>query len=275
MKIEYHCIEKQNNSELCNILIQQNIKMFNMSNGIDVIFDFYSDTPMADKILEIINRSEKPFLIRSAIYSAKEMKEAQWYSINATMLAIDTRKVEFTYSYPCPYDGDENRYYHQKQVNPFVANRMPKWKHRYNFCGVENGDTHKIFCSSQAKSILMERGLSGVEYMPVLKGDMVTQQDNIYQLVFPNILAKEAIEFVGEYNEIKCPICGRVSYEFSEPNMDNWRVKTELIPPGIDAFTTELSLDYGDSQEIVISKKLYNILIEEMKEKHLACKPVG
>ena len=132
-----------------------------------------------------------------------------------------------------------------------------------------------VFCSDEARRVLSENKIVGIEYIPVLTGDMITEKENIQQLTFPNVLPMAAIDFIGSHKENICPTCGRKSYEFLEPNMDNWHIVPNAIPKGIDAFITEATFDPGQYREIVISKKLYNVLIEQMKEKHLDCRPVG
>lgn len=275
LRTQYHCTGSFDNEELQALLIEQNIKIKEI-NDKKFVFDIFSDNFRLDDILNALEKENNKTILKWVVFSEKEMYDAQWYSMGATMLAIDTKKRDFTYTTSCPYQRSTRiAYRHIEQVKPFVANRTPKWKNRYNFCGVETGDYYTVFCSDEARRVLSENKIVGIEYIPVLTGDMITEKENIQQLTFPNVLPMAAIDFIGSYKENICPTCGRKSYEFLEPNMDNWHIVPSAIPKGIDAFITEVTFDPGQYREIVISKKLYNVLIEQMKEKHLDCRPVG
>ena len=119
------------------------------------------------------------------------------------------------------------------------------------------------------------RNISGVEYMPVVNRKNEPTA-NVSQLRFPNILPREAFVFIGEYREIVCPFCGKVRYAFKHPGYDNMRVKKELIPPGIDVFSAEMAVGEGHVvPPIIVSKKVYNLVVHEMKEKHVRFYPIG
>ena len=70
--------------------------------------------------------------------------------------------------------------------------------------------------------------------MPVLKGDRKTPKENIHQLKFTQILPREAFDFIGQYKEIVCPICGKINYAFKEPMLDNIRIRKDMIPEGVE-----------------------------------------
>ena len=73
-------------------------------------------------------------------------------------------------------------------------------------------------------------------------------------------------------------MCGRVDYYFTEPNCDNVRLNTDMIPQNIDAFGSKFVLGEGFGDEpIVISKKFYDLIFKELKEKpkHFILYPIG
>ena len=111
--------------------------------------------------------------------------------------------------------------------------------------------------------------------MPVVNRKNIPTE-NVSQLRFPNILPREAFVFIGEYTEIVCPTCGKINYEFVQPMYDNMRVKNELIPDGIDMFSAQMSISRGwIVPPIIVSKKFYNLVSKEMKEKHVRFRPIG
>ena len=274
MKIEYHCSEwykSEHSHKIIELLEEQNIKYDDIM-GNAFAFYLYSDN---EKTKEILGYLEcKPHM--TAIFSKEEMEAANWYTFEATRHDIESSDDYFTFEYSCPYEsGTGTRYRHEKQVNPFLSKRTPKWKNNYNFCSVNTGDFNKIFCSDIAKMMIKNRDITGVDFMPVVNRRNIPTE-NVSQLYFPNILPKDAFIFIGEYTEIVCPTCGKINYQFAQPDYDNLRVKTELIPDGIDIFSAEMSVRRGWAvPPVIVSKKFFNLVAKEMNEKHVRFRPIG
>ena len=245
-----------------------------------LIFDLYSDVEQSAELLAYLRRKELSLITKVAVFSDQEMEDANWYLLYVTRMGMETKNVNYTYDAKCPYvtiyGMHKNR--HLDQVNPFVSSKTPKWKNGYNFCSVETGFMTQIFCSDFAKDTILKNEISGVDFMPVLKGDLKTPTPNVSQLVFKNKLPLEAYTFIGDYQEEICPDCGRVNYIFKEPNCDNIRLNINMIPQGIDAFGSQIVFGYGFGDEpIVISKKFYNLIFKDLKEKpkHFILYPIG
>ena len=123
--------------------------------------------------------------------------------------------------------------------------------------------------------MINNRNITGIEFMPVVNRYNIPTE-NVSQLCFPNILPRDAFNFIGEYSENVCPSCGKTRYIFDHPMCDNMRIKTELIPDGIDMFSAEMSVQSGQIvPPIIVSKKFYNLVTKEMKEKHVRFRPIG
>lgn len=276
MKIKYHCNSSYHNKKLQDLLAFENIKCVDVM-GNSFVFDFYSDHPKCDEILSYLKQETNPLIIQEAIYTKEEMEKAEWYEMYATRQVVDTRDWDYTYQCSCEYIKDNRvRYYHSDQVKPFILQGMPKWKPRFNFCTDACGDFSLTFCSDYGKEKLIEKGITGIEFMPVLKGDKKTPKENIHQLKFTQTLPREAFDFIGKYKEIVCPICGKINYAFAEPMLDNIQIRKDMIPEGIDAFISEMKVGGGAGRKILIaSKKLYQLLTEEMQEKHFHFAPIG
>lgn len=276
MKIKYHCSGRWDNKSLVELIESEKIKYEDCDDRY-FVFDFYSDNPKCEEILNSLNQQPNPLIIQKAIYSKEEMQRAEWYEMFATRQVVDTRDWNYTYEYTCEYLKDNKvKHYHLDQANPFILQGMPKWKPRFNFCTDACGDFSLTFCSDYGKEKLIEKGITGIEFMPVLKGDRKTPKENIHQLKFTQTLPREAFDFIGKYKEIVCPICGKIDYAFAEPMLDNIRIKKNIIPKGIDAFISEMRV--GGNAEfnlLIASKKLYRLLTEEMQEKHFHFAPIG
>ena len=274
MKKIYHCSMwyKDSNSDLVlEILKEEKIKYDDIGNSF--VFQVCSDHK---RVNEIIEKLEHPPIILSVIFSDEEMESANWYTFRTTRLNIDTSDEDYTFEYSCPYQSSIGiRYCHQKQVRPYLCKRTPNWKNNYNFCGTSSGDFNRIFCSDLAKKMIQNRGITGIDFRPVTnrRGDPTA---NVHQLVYPNILPRSVFDFIGEYKEQVCPTCGLVKYIFKKPNDDNIRLRTDLIPPGIDVFAAEMTVNGGWIwPPIIVSKKVYNLVVKEMQEKHVSFYPVG
>ena len=164
MKIEYHCDGTYNNIELISLLNKENIKIIDV-NGHSFVFDIFSDTPQCDTILRCVQKDERPIIIKTAIFSKEEMQKAEWYTLQATRTVMGTKNEDFTYSFLCRYPEPNpfNKHHHKTQINPFVSNKIPKWKVNFNFCCADTGDFELIFCSDHAKNILIGNDIKGIE----------------------------------------------------------------------------------------------------------------
>ena len=279
MKYEFYCGIYED-VRVINFLKNNNIKHKTCSLTNRIYFTIYSDTGGSAELLSYIETLPGTSISKSSVFSNQEMEDANWYLLYVIRMGMETKNVNYTYDAKCPYTTEYGmkKHSHLDQVNPFVSSKTPKWKNGYNFCSVETGFRTQIFCSDFARDTIIENEISGVDFMPVLKSDLKTPTPNVSQLVFKNKLPLEAYTFIGDYQEEICPDCGRVNYIFKEPNCDNIRLNINMIPQGIDAFGSQIVFGYGFGDEpIVISKRFYNLLLKDLKEKpqHFILKPIG
>ena len=280
MRTNYHCVTIEKDELLISLLESEKIKYGSfMDKGI--VFDVYSDNPRFADIIERVNKSPKAHFVQWVEFSKQEMQAAEWYFMEPKRQIVDSLQTDYTFEFYCPYKKGPNdpfiRYHRSEQIRPFlINNKIPKWKPKFNFCSEAHGFFFYIFCSDEAREKLTQSDVVGVDFQPVLKGDKVTVRENIHQVVFPNILPTEAFDFIGEYHHSTCDLCGRNNYEFKIAMGDNIRIKKDKIPRGIDAFTSEMRVGegYGDKL-MVVSKKIYNLVIEEMKERNVRFTPIG
>ena len=274
MIIKYKCNEwysGKNASKIIKILEEEKINYSDIM-GNAFVFHLHSDHERTKEILGYLQ--ENYFM--EALFSKDEMENANWYTFEATRHDIETSDFDFTFKQFCPFKTElGTRYWHTVQVNPFVSKRIPKWKNNYNFCSVNTGDFNKIFCSDIAQVMIKNRDIKGIDFIPVINKKGVATE-NVSQLCFSNILPRKAFDFVGEYHEIICPFCGEIRYTFAHPMYDNLRVKAGFITPGIDVFSAEMSVREGwIVPPVIVSKKVYDLVTKEMKEKHVRFRPIG
>ena len=280
MKYKFYCGVEENNC-IINKLQKLGVKYNTCSLTNMVFFTVYSDDKEIDDLLKYIDSLPDSTIHKSSVFSKDEMDKAEWYLWFVARMGIDTSNVKFTYNAKCLFYTSSygmQKYYHLDQVDSFVSKKTPGWKNGYNFCSVGTGFKTKIFCSNEAKERIKANEIKGLDFMKVLKGDLKTETPDVSQLVFKNKLRREAFDFIGAYKEQVCPLCGRVNYVFDEPSCDNIRLNTALIPEGIDAFGSLMNIGEGFGDElVVISKKFYNLIINELKEKpkHFVFFPIG
>ena len=275
MKRKYSfSVPYKGNEEFLRILDYNDIK------GVDIMGNYYacsflSDHPYAEEILNLISKKDLKVSI-DVVFSKEDLENANWYLFEVIRLDIQSSDSDYTYEYSCPYDTVTGiRYRHVKQVNYCVSKRTPKWKNNYNFCADNYGDYYEIYCSDIAKKMIKNRDIVGIDFWPVVnkKGEPT---ENVSQLVYKHTLSVNSFKFIGKYREFVCPTCGYVQYPFDIPGEDNVRLLTETIPRGIDAFVADFQMCAGQGRyPVIVSKKVYNLIAKEMKEKHVRFTPIG
>lgn len=281
MKIKYHCSSYFDNTALVELLEKAKVRIDILeprSIYNSFVFDIDSDNPFCSEALARVKLDPDPFIIETAIYSQKEMDDAQWYTMEATRSMVGTTNFDFTYECCCEYHTScETRYYHCVQVRPFVTKSIPKWKTRFHFCSSDGGDFSLIFCSNEARKSLIENQIAGLDFLPVLKGDLTTVRDEIYQLDYLHTIDMDAFTPIGSYYEDICPVCGEKKLIFQKPMADNLRINREKLPEGIDIFVSSRNFFYQGwgPRTVVVSKKVYNLIAKDLKEKHVRFIPIG
>ena len=278
MKTEYHCSISNKNIALIELLNRENIKYDETLSGF--VFDFYSDHPKCDEIISLVKSDPEtrfpPSISETAIFSKEEMENANWFFMQATRPLIETRKNEYTFNYSCKLPSELPRYHHRIQVNPFVVKAMPKWKTKFNFASECCGDFSMIFCSDFAREKITQSDIVGIDFVPVYKGNLTEIKEDIHQFKVDNILPTEAFRFIGNHIIEPCPICGVPNYVLKQPMKDHIRVIADKIPEGIDVFKSEMTVYEGWGEKlIIVSKKVYNLIAKDMKERQVRFTPIG
>ena len=278
MKTKYHCSVSNKNIALIELLNREKIKYTDCLD--DIVFDICSDHPNFDVIFSlvktVIENELPPLIIETDIFSKEEMENANWFFMPATRQLIETRKDEYTFNYSCKLPSELPRYHHRIQVNPFVVKAMPKWKTKFNFASECCGDFSMIFCSDFAREKITQSDIVGIDFLPVYKGNLTELKEDIHQFKVDNILPADAFRFIGDHRIEPCPICGVPNYVLKDPMKDNIRVIPDKIPDGIDVFKSEMTVYEGWGEKlIIVSKKVYDLIAKDMKERQVRFTPIG
>jgi hypothetical protein len=201
-----------------------------------------------------------------AEFSKNEMHNAEWYAIDYVWTnlypypADDFKYLKQTYDLTKYCKGNEPKYFcrlGRVQNNHFCIDREPKWGSK-NIMRL-NLIMEELFVSPYCKEKLQNANLTGFSFEPVYNKNAIAS--NIFQLKINDELLKclKAENFEEVYT---CPVCGRSKYllktgfikvdkfHFERANFDIIKTQEKVGQIGADSL-------------IIISKKMYNFLIDE------------
>lgn len=162
------------------------------------------------------------------IFSEKEMQEAEWFTMRSTNEKLEDSCPEKTFSHSCYasnyYDPPLkfDLYSHQTQVAPFYFSKPVKWGRNFFYsCSDRGQDT--FFCSETASRLMLQHGLEGMEFLPVLSKKTNEPMPDIYQFNVTTMIPDSSFHVVGASGIWTCPVCGKSRYvvnSLSRPSVD-------------------------------------------------------
>lgn len=179
-------------------------------------------------VFDILNGSEQHRHIKTEfpdfaplcewyIFSEEEMQAAEWFTMRSTNEKLEDSCPEKTFSYSCYasnyYNPPRNfdQYFHQIQVAPFYFSKPVKWGRNFFYsCSDKGQDT--FFCSEMASNLMLQHGLRGMEFLPVLSKKTNEPMPDIYQFNVTNIIPDSSFQVIGAHGIWTCPICGKSRY---------------------------------------------------------------
>ena len=113
-------------------------------------------------------------------------------------------------------------YSHQTQVAPFYFSKPVKWGRNFFYsCSDRGQDT--FFCSETASRLMLQHGLEGMEFLPVLSKKTNEPMPDIYQFNVTTMIPDSSFHVVGASGIWTCPVCGKSRYvvnSLSRPSVD-------------------------------------------------------
>ena len=166
-------------------------------------------------------------------------------------------------------------YHHKRQIAPYCLRRTVKWNNKHNIYSDTNGGTHTFFCSSVAKEAF-EQQLGGIEFVPVLSVKDKCPISDVYQICVLHHLPSEAVILPKGVTFEKCPYCGEKRIYFEHAGLDYISLKRGFLDKGIDIYETEDLFGWGFGYPlVVISRKMYLLLTETLRERTLHFTPIS
>lgn len=261
--------------KLEELLVSSNIQFKDSGN----IRKFFLNVDAASSV-PIIKEAvfQKATILYSWQFDPRELENAKWFLMESRCGKIDSADDTYTFAYSCAKGVDVfgvEHYHHKRQIAPYCLRRTVKWNNKHNIYSDTNGGTHTFFCSSVAKEAF-EQQLGGIEFVPVLSVKDKCPVSDVYQICVLHHLPSEAVILPKGVTFEKCPYCGEKRIYFEHAGLDYISLKRGILDKGIDIYETEDLFGWGFGYPlVVISRKMYLLLTETLRERTLHFTPIS
>lgn len=261
--------------KLEELLVSSNIQFKDSGN----IRKFFLNVDAASSV-PIIKEAvfQKATILYSWQFDPRELENAEWFLMESRCGKIDSADDTYTFAYSCAKGVDVfgvEHYHHKRQIAPYCLRRTVKWNNKHNIYSDTNGGTHTFFCSSVAKEAF-EQQLGGIEFVPVLSVKDKCPISDVYQICVLHHLPSEAVILPKGVTFEKCPYCGEKRIYFEHAGLDYISLKRGFLAKGIDIYETEDLFGWGFGYPlVVISRKMYLLLTETLRERTLHFTPIS
>lgn len=261
--------------KLEELLVSSNIQFKDSGN----IRKFFLNVDAASSV-PIIKEAvfQKATILYSWQFDPRELENAEWFLMESRCGKIDSADDTYTFAYSCVKGVDVfgvEHYHHKRQIAPYCLRRTVKWNNKHNIYSDTNGGTHTFFCSSVAKEAF-EQQLGGIEFVPVLSVKDKCPISDVYQICVLHHLPSEAVILPKGVTFEKCPYCGEKQIYFEHAGLDYISLKRGFLDKGIDIYETEDLFGWGFGYPlVVISRKMYLLLTETLRERTLHFTPIS
>ena len=220
-------------------------------------------------------------IIYFARYSQTELLSAKWLSIRNTTckiypengLSVNTCSCCITRSIIGQPVGR-----HVTQAEPYVIKSPIKWG-RFSFVSAYCHE-ERLFCNTKARAVLEARGLTGIEFIPVLKKSTGMPIDDVFQLGAKYTIPDLAIAPIYNMKEFICEDCGMHMLQRS-PGKSSFGLRDTLLDPNVDFWQTEPMFlgspklpAYGARRGTIISQRMYRALVETKLDRGFVFSPL-
>ena len=261
--------------KLEELLVSSNIQFKDSGN----IRKFFLNVDAASSV-PIIKEAvfQKATILYSWQFDPRELENAEWFLMESRCGKIDSADDTYTFAYSCAKGVDVfgvEHYHHKRQIAPYCLRRTVKWNNKHNIYSDTKGGTHTFSCSSVAKEAF-EQQLGGIEFVPVLSVKDKCPISDVYQICVLHHLPSEAVILPKGVTFEKCPYCGEKRIYFEHAGLDYISLKRGFLDKGIDIYETEDLFGWGFGYPlVVISRKMYLLLTETLRERTLHFTPIS
>ena len=231
------------------------------------VFHVVEESSCFSEIIEWIDRAKKIEgtdikILYSIKFTEEELSKADFLEIRSVYAGITPldafRSSYIRMEHECDI-GYAGQMEHFVQVGPPVIRKFPSWRQNRHFASDYDSAMTYLFCSSHAKQIIEESGLTGAEFNPVIDARTKQPAKDVWQ-----IHPQECDDFMlpGPFLTAfrPCKICGKMRHV----NTDGRYLpilSRSLIPLSVDFMQTPplVGADIG-YPFYVITGKAYRVL---------------
>ena len=235
-------------------------------NGI--IVEMFSDSEIFDEIYAEFKGNA--LITIGTEYTKQEFKEASWFKVWSNWRfdypIVDNLKGQKTFNKDniCPECK-----FGEEQTGSYIFKKSPKWGRDKYFCSTNWSNT--LFISNEGIKLLEDAGIKGYHLVDVLKNRTMEPFEDFSQIYIESKLEKGYIEKDSLIKSVEyCDVCkqkriitnGKECY-FKKKIFDN-----------IDVDFIQSYEWFGSFHIIIISKRLYEIIMKNKMGRNLVIEPL-
>lgn len=269
MRIKYRYGFNNNEGDIADFIIKQNIKFD--KGDIVTVFELFNDDENFKSVSIFLENHNIYPSISEAIFSQKEIDEAQWLRIRST----------WRYAYPQPenrgyifstYDTSDYCDICRKgliQKESFILKKEPNWGSR-NFLMV-NLINDELFISRKAEYVLKNNNLCGFSIYDVLNKSK-NKMNNIKQ-IYVNSYLSSGLSKKSIFQEFVCTKCKHRKYILKPDFIYYDKQVFENIHEDIIKSNEKFG-EIGCDNIIIITQKFFKVIKTNKLDRGLIFEPV-
>lgn len=248
-----------------------------------VFLDVDDSNPHFNEILELAEEIKGKAQVSTMFFvsfTEEECFRARYLHVRSTFAGLDSiyypgQYEQLHYYETVTVQGKNiyDRYEHTQQIAPTIAKKKPTWRADRQFCSDYGSAMQNLYCSDLARKVIVDSGLTGVQFHEVLSEKTRTPFSDLWQL-WP----EECEDFLmpGPYMQTRaCKDCGKIRY-YSSGGRARLIIREDIVPVGLDFMQVAgaVGADTGYPYNVV-SHRAYCVLKQSSIARALVFEPLA
>lgn len=259
--------------ELCEFLNQNKISYQQEVDAAwlygQIYFDIAENDPAFSMLAEM--QLENCIITKRIQYTKREIQDAAWLTCTPTTAKINLVNEDVSFAVFERF-GSGKAHHRVLTGKPFYIS-APIVHNRNQHFFAAYAATNQLFCSEHAKVLLQENNFPlSFRAVRSSKTDMLI--GDLYDILIPNILPREALELSNSEETFFCPVCGAKTF-FPPLSLRIYRKYLENAP---DICKTVSVFGWGGNYAApinIISHDVYLFLVEKHLTRGLRLEPIA